>query len=227
LSLVLFDVDGTLLLSGGAGVRAMSRAFEQLFGVADALAGIEVAGRTDTFLVSSAFTRAGIADSPENHRRFRELYPVVLADEIQHRGQGRHGVMPGVPSLLDRLSADGAFHLALLTGNYQPAAFIKLRHFGLDRFFEWGAFGEESADRNELGRLAMERAVKRAVPPPACSRAIVVGDTPFDIACARAIGARSLAVATGSHSVEQLKESGADIAIDDLSDIDAAFRLLR
>src|SRR5688572_22084842 len=100
----------------------MSRAFAELFGVSEAFAGIEIAGRTDTFLSSQALTRGGLADSPENHRRFRDAYVAVLADEIQHPGRGRRGVMPGVPSLLERLRQDATFHLALLTGNYEPAA---------------------------------------------------------------------------------------------------------
>jgi phosphoglycolate phosphatase len=227
LSLILFDVDGTLLLSGGAGVRSMSRAFEQLFGVADAFAGIEVAGRTDTYLLSRAFRRAGLPDTAADHRHFREAYLAVLDDEIHHAGKGRRGVMPGVQPLLERLRHDGAFHLALLTGNYEPAAYLKLQHFGLGDFFGWGAFGDESEDRNELGRLVMRRAEARAVPIAARSRAIVVGDTPYDIACAHAIGARALAVATGSHSIEQLEQAGADVVVADLSDVDRTLSLLR
>jgi phosphoglycolate phosphatase-like HAD superfamily hydrolase len=227
LSLILFDIDGTLLLSGGAGVRGMTRAFEQLFGVADAFATIEVAGRTDTYLLSRALRGAGLSDTAENRQRFRDAYLAVLEEEIHHPGKGRRGVMPGVLPLLDRLREDGAFHVALLTGNYERAAQIKLAHFGLAGFFGWGAFGEDSEDRNELGRLALRRAEERAVPMPARTRAIVVGDTPYDVACARAIGARALAVATGSHSIEQLQQAGADAAVADLSDIDYALRVLR
>ncbi len=227
MSLILFDVDSTLLLSGGAGVRAMSNAFEQFFGVADAFAGIEIAGRTDTFLLSRALTRIGLPDTSANHQRFREAYLAALVEEIRKPGNGRRGLMPGVKPLLDRLRQDDAFHLALLTGNYEVAAQVKLQHFGLRDFFEWGAFGDESEDRNELARLAMRRAGERAVPMTARARAIVVGDTPHDVACAHAIGARSLAVATGSHSIEQLEQSGADMAVADLSDIDHALLLLR
>jgi len=227
LSLVLFDIDGTLLLSGGAGVRAMSRAFEQVFGIADAFAGIELGGRTDTFLLSRAIARAGVLDSPRNHRRFREAYLQVLSEEIHNPGSGRSEVMPGVQSLLEAAQQEPSLHLALLTGNYEPAAYLKLGHFGLRDFFGWGAFGEESEDRNDLGRVAMRRAAERAIPPAACSRAIVIGDTPYDIACAQAIGARALGVATGSHSVDQLRAAGADIAVPDLSDTTYVLSLLR
>lgn len=227
MSLLLFDIDGTLLLSGGAGIRAMTRAFEDVFGIADAFAGMEMAGRTDTFLVSGALARAGLPDLPEHHDRFREAYLVLLNEEIQRPGNGRRGVMPGVPSLLEALGQDAGLHLALLTGNYERAAYVKLQHFDLQRFFAWGAFGEDSHDRNELGHAALRRAEERAIPPTARARAVVIGDTPHDVACARAIGARALAVATGSHSVEALREAGADVAVSDLSDTDRILDLLR
>lgn len=227
LSLVFFDIDGTLLLSGGAGVRAMTRTFETVFGVPDAFAGITVAGHTDTFLVSAALMRANIPDTAEAHAQFREAYVPTLATEIQHLGTGRRGLMPGVRALLAALQSDGVFHAALLTGNYQAAARIKLTHFGVERFFEWGAFGEEAADRNDLGHIAMRRARQRTVPQTALDRAVVVGDTPQDIECARAIGARVIAVATGMYSVGDLEQAGADLALPDLSDTGRVLESLR
>lgn len=227
LSLVFFDIDGTLLLSGGAGVRAMTRTFETIFGVPDAFAGITVAGHTDTFLVSAALTRANIRDTAEAHAQFREAYVPTLAAEIQHPGTGRRGLMPGVQALLTALQSNGVFHAALLTGNYQAAARIKLTHFGVERFFEWGAFGEEAADRNDLGHIAMRRGRQRSVPQTALDRAVIVGDTPHDIACARAIGARVIAVATGMYSVADLEQAGADLALPDLSDTNRVLELLR
>jgi phosphoglycolate phosphatase len=226
LSLILFDIDGTLLLSGGAGVRSMTRAFEILFDVPDGFAGIEVAGHTDTFLLSQALNRAGITDTRETHERFRDAYLRILAEEIRQPGSGRHGVMPGVESLLAAVRAAPRFHLGLLTGNYELAAQIKLTHFGLCDFFSWGAFGEESADRNELARLAMGRARERSVPEAACARATIVGDTPHDIACARAVGARAIAVATGSYSAADLQLAGADVVLSDLSNTTEVLELL-
>jgi phosphoglycolate phosphatase len=227
LSLVLFDIDGTLLLSGGAGVRAMTRAFEEVFGVADAFAEIPVAGHTDTYLVSRALARTNLPDTPLMHARFRGAYLPILTEEIRQPGSGRRGVMPGVNSLLAAIAATESFHAALLTGNYEGAAGIKLAHFGLADFFAWGTFGEESPDRNELARIAMSRAQERRVPPEACARAIVVGDTPHDVACARAAGARAIAVATGSYSVADLEAAGAAIALADLSDTERVMSLLR
>lgn len=227
MSLLLFDIDGTLLLSGGAGLRAMSRAFEQLFGVKEAFAASDVAGRTDTYILSTALAAAGLPDTREAHERFREAYIPLLHEEIARAATGRYGVMPGIEILLPELRGRDGFHLALLTGNFEPAAFIKLGHFGLAAFFEWGAFGEESADRNELGRVALQRAEARAVPPRLRERAVVIGDTPHDVVCAHAIGARALAVATGNYTVDQLSAAGADVALPDLSDIDRVLDCLR
>lgn len=218
---MLFDIDGTLLLSGGAGVRAMTRAFEAHFGVARAFEGIRMAGRTDSYLLSLALANHGLADTPEAHAAFRAAYVRLLAEAITEPGHGRRGVLAGVEPLLAALHARNDCHLALLTGNYEAAAGIKLGHFGLRRFFAWGVFGEESADRNVLGRLAMERARQRGVPDAARAKAIVVGDTPDDIACARAAGLRAMAVATGSYSIHELEAAGADVTFADLSDTDA------
>jgi phosphoglycolate phosphatase len=224
-SLLLFDIDGTLLLSGGAGVRAMTRAFEAVFGVSDAFANSDVAGRTDTFLLSTALTRAGLADTAQHHAQFREAYVPLLQEEILKPPQGRTGLMPGIETLLDALRQRESLHLALLTGNFERAAYVKLGHFQIDGFFSWGVFGEESADRDELARVALRRAEQRAIPPPAREKAVVIGDTPHDVACARAIGARVIAVATGNYSEDALRAAGADVTLPDLTDTERVVRL--
>jgi phosphoglycolate phosphatase len=226
LSLVLFDIDGTLLLTGGAGVRAMTRAFEATFGIRDAFEGIPVAGRTDTYLLSQALRRSDTPDSPENHERFRGAYVALLAGEILQPGHGRRGLMPGVEALLAAMRQRQEFHIALLTGNYEHAAQIKLRHFNVATYFDWGVFGEESADRNELGRIAMTRAAERSVPARARAQAVVIGDTPHDVECAHAAGLRALAVATGSYSVSELEVAGADVVLADLSDVDGVLAIV-
>jgi len=225
-SLLLFDIDGTLLLTGRAGVRAMVSTFESLFGVADAFAGISMGGRTDSWLVSQAFARAGVADTPENHERFREAYLPRLAEEILRTGTGLKGVMPGVRALLDAARSLPELHLALLTGNYREAAEIKLGHFALWDYFGWGAFSDDAADRNALVPIARARAVARGVPDAARSRVVVIGDTPHDVACAAIAGACSIAVATGGHSRDELARAGADVVLDDLSDTERVLRLL-
>lgn len=226
MSLIFFDIDGTLLLSGGAGVRAMSRAFEQVFGVANVFANADVAGRTDTYLVSAALARAGLPDTPNAHARFRHAYVPLLRDEIIKPPRSRCGLMPGIQPLLDALQRREAVHLALLTGNFEGAAYTKLGHFGIHSFFTWGAFGEESPDRSELARVARRRAEARHVPAAARQRAVVIGDTPHDVACARAIDARVIAVATGNYSVDALRNAGADVTLPDLSDTEQVLRLL-
>ena len=142
----------------------------------------------------------------------------LLAEEIQHPGTGHKGLMPGVRELLDALSVFPDAYLALLTGNYRDAAAIKLTHFEIFDYFEWGAFSDDSADRNALVPIARSRAETYDVPPVAVERVIVVGDTPHDIACARCAGARSIAVATGGYSMEDLRAAGADEVVADLSD---------
>jgi phosphoglycolate phosphatase-like HAD superfamily hydrolase len=226
-ALVLFDVDGTLLLSGGAGARAMAIAFERVFGVADAFKGIPIAGFTDTFLVSCALARANVPDTADAHTSFRSAYLELLPDEIVKPGTGRKGLMPGVRELLDELASDPEMHPALLTGNYKVAAHIKLAHFGVGEYFSWGAFGEDSPDRAELAQLALRRAAARTVPRIACDNAVVIGDTPHDVACARAIGARVIAVATGNSTVDELRETGADTVVATLADTADVMKRLR
>jgi phosphoglycolate phosphatase len=217
-ALILFDIDGTLLLSGRAGLRAMTRAFQDTFGITDAFKGESFGGRTDSYLVSKALKTAGLPDTPENHHRFRDIYLPLLAEEIEHPGQGHKGLMPGARELLEALEELEHLHLALLTGNYREAAEIKLRHFELWDFFEWGAFSDDHHDRNELVPIAKSRAETYDIPVEAIGRVIVIGDTPHDIECARVAGARSIAVATGGYTIEQLKQAGADEALRDLSD---------
>lgn len=225
-ALILFDIDGTLLLSGRAGLRAMTRAFADTFGVADGFTHASFGGRTDSFLVSQALQAAGLPDSAENHARFREAYLPLLAEEIQHQGTGHKGLMPGARELIEALGEHDHLHLALLTGNYREAAEIKLTYFELWDYFEWGAFSDDAADRNALVPIARQRAEIYDVPPAALERVIVIGDTPYDIECARVAGAQSIAVATGGHSVDELRAAGGDVVLADLSDTRKVLALL-
>jgi phosphoglycolate phosphatase-like HAD superfamily hydrolase len=223
---VLFDIDGTLVLTGRAGLRAMGAAFQVLFGVPDAFEGVSMGGRTDSWLVSDALARWGLPDTPDNHARFRAAYLPRLAEEIRLPGTGAKGVMPGVRELLDRAASEPHLHLALLTGNYREAAEIKLRYFDLWHYFAFGAYSDDSADRNHLVPIARERAMAHGIPEAARARVVVIGDTPHDVACAAAGGARSIGVATGGHSCVELAKAGADIALEDLSDTAEVLRLL-
>ncbi len=225
-ALILFDIDGTLLLSGRAGLRAMTRAFADTFGITNAFEGQSFGGRTDSYLVSTALRANGMPDTPEQHERFRQIYIPLLAEEIEHPGTGHKGLMPGARELLEALGRHHHLHLALLTGNYREAAELKLQHFELWHFFEWGAFSDDAADRNALVPIARRRAETYDIPGEALERVIVIGDTPHDIECARVAGAKSIAVATGGFTVEQLREAGADEVLPDLSDTARVLTLL-
>jgi phosphoglycolate phosphatase-like HAD superfamily hydrolase len=134
--------------------------------------------------------------------------------------------MPGVRELLEALQEHPHLQLALLTGNYREAAAIKLRYFNLWQYFRFGVFSDDAADRNALVPIARTRAIEEGIPQAACSRVVVIGDTPHDVECAAVAGARCIGVATGGHSRDELKRAGADEALDDLSDTRRVLNLL-
>lgn len=224
--LVLFDIDGTLVLTGGAGVRAMNRALEDTLGHADGLDGIQVAGRTDWAILVDAVGKVGREIDDALLRTLRERYVANLAVEIEHPGKGPKAVMPGIRELLDVLSARDDIFVGLLTGNFEEGARIKLGHFGLWRYFTCGAFGGDAADRNALVPFAVERARACGLPEIPSSDVLVVGDTPHDVDCAHAAGAIAVAVATGGYTVDRLRETGAAVVFKDLSDTAAFLKLI-
>jgi phosphoglycolate phosphatase-like HAD superfamily hydrolase len=226
--LLLFDVDGTLVLTGRAGVRAMNRAFEDVFGVADGFAGLKFAGRTDFAIVTEAIANhdhSTAAARAAHLDAFRERYLEHLAQEIHADVPGK-GVLPGVRELLDALAGREDAVCALLTGNYRDGARIKLSYFDLWRYFEWGAFGGDTGNRNDLLVHALAEAAGRGLGAFGTDDIVVIGDTPHDIACARSGGARSIGVATGPHGVEELLSVGATVALADLSDTRAVLQTL-
>jgi phosphoglycolate phosphatase len=225
-TIILFDVDGTLVLTGGAGARAMSLAFEEIFSIRDAFAGIAMPGRTDAWILADAAAIHGIAAGSADLARFREIYLRHLVRELQHPGP-RKGVMPGVTALLEALVRNDQVYLALLTGNYEDAARIKLEYFDLWRYFRCGAFGDDAPDRDRLLPRAMTRVNACGGPAVPASQVVVIGDTPLDVQCAAAGGARSIAVATGNYDVEALEASGADLVLRDLSDAGPILDFLR
>jgi phosphoglycolate phosphatase-like HAD superfamily hydrolase len=225
-NLVLFDIDGTLVLTGGAGLRAMTRAVESLLGHPAALEGIPVAGRTDWIILTDVLRRLGRDLDEPLFQQLRAQYVAFLSEEMALPGRGVKAVMPGVRPLLDRLQPREDVWLGLLTGNFAEGARIKLEHFDLWKYFRCGAFGDDAADRNALVPFAVARARQEGLPDIAAGRVLVVGDTPHDIACARAAGAVPIGVATGGYTVEQLRRSGAGIVFEDLSDLDAFCALL-
>ena len=195
----------------------MSLAFQDLFGIRDAFAGIAFNGRTDAWLVATAAQAHGIAADSPDLGRFPSLYLNHLSREL-HRPGPRKGVMPGIEPLLDVLGSRDEAYLALLTGNYETGARLKLEYFDLWRYFTCGAFGDAAFDRNGLLPTAISQIRACGGPVVSASQIVVIGDTPLDVACARAGGARSIAVATGGHSAEELTASGADVVFDTLAD---------
>jgi phosphoglycolate phosphatase len=224
--LLLFDIDGTLIRSGGAGVRGMTRAFEAVFGVRRAFEGIAMAGRIDPQIITDALARAGIQATGDGLVSFRSAYSRFLVEELQAPMAAGGCVMPGVGRLLEALKARRDTFLALLTGNYSEAARVKLDHFGLWNYFRCGAFGEDASQRSELVAVALARVRTHGLAEDTPRDVFVVGDTPLDVACARAAGVGSIAVATGGCSVDLLKASGADAVFRDLTDTDAFLRVV-
>lgn len=224
--LVLFDIDGTLVLTGAAGLRAMNQACVELVGHADALDGIPVAGRTDRIILSEVAERAGRSLDDALLDELRGKYVANLRHEIELPGRGTKAVMPGIRPLLDALECRDDVFVGLLTGNFESGARIKLEYFDLWRYFRCGAYGDDAADRNALVPFALERARVCGLPDLAPEHILVVGDTPHDVACARASGAVPVAVATGTFTIEQLRASGAEIVFQDLTDTEAFLKLL-
>ncbi len=203
----------------------MSEAFAELFAIRDAFAGVSMAGRTDAGILADAVAAHGIrADAPEL-ARFPTIYAQHLTRELDKPGP-RKGIMPGIRPLLDALAARDDVHLALLTGNYEACAQLKLEYFDLWRYFRGGAFGDNAPDRNRLLPRAVAHVASCGGPTVEARDAIVIGDTPLDVACARASSARSIAVATGNFSVHELQSAGADLVFADLGDTDAVLRAL-
>lgn len=203
----------------------MSRAFEELFGIADAFAGTPAAGRTDAWITADVLAKHRIARDDPRVYEFRDVYLRHLQQTIHEPGP-RKGTMPGIPALLDALSARDDVYLALLTGNFEASAKVKLEYFDLWRYFACGAFGDEATERNGLLQKALARVVECGGPKVRPRDAVIIGDTPLDVAVAVAGGARSIAVATGSSSVEDLRAAGADVVFPDLSDVPAVLRAI-
>ena len=221
-TLLLFDIDGTLLTSGGCGERSLRLAVRDTFGVDDDLHDIEIAGRTDTGIARQLLRKHGRAETAEGIAEVLGNYlrhlPVLLPES-----QGR--LLPGVEALLPLLQPRSDVVLGLLTGNLESGAEHKLTHYGVWKYFGFGAFADDHHERDRLGPFALSRARERGH-EIALSRTFVIGDTPHDISCARAIGAKAVAVATGVFRSEQLAPHTPDILLEDLGDIPATMKAL-
>jgi phosphoglycolate phosphatase-like HAD superfamily hydrolase len=228
--LVLFDIDGTILLTAGAGRRAIIAALEEEVGDTAAFRQVRFDGKTDPQIVTELLEAAG-HQGPHASDRVSAIcrrYVELLAGELE-RHAARTTLMPGVHQLLERLDGEESAILGLLTGNVAEGAALKLRSAGLDPSrFRVGAYGSDSAHRPELPPIAARRAEQFFGRVPRGSEVVIIGDTPADIACGGCIAARAVAVATGGYSVADLAACGPHAVFEDLTDtdrvIDAIFR---
>ena len=222
--LILWDIDGTLIVSHGAGVRAMEKALVKRFGVTCDLSQIDWAGRTDSWITGAVFRHVGLPDTPQNSHAYLEAYLELLPRELRDGRQGR--VLPGVLELLETLHRRTDLAQGLLTGNLRRGAELKLTHYQVWHYFEFGAFADDSPRRNDLGPHALRRAKERHAVDFAPGNTFIIGDTPHDIECGKVIGARTIAVATGTYSLPELLAHQPTAAFKDFSDTAAFLRVI-
>lgn len=211
----LFDIDGTLLSSGGAGKAAMEAALAAEFGVAELRGRVSYSGRTDRAIVRDLFRLHGIEESPQHWQRFIDAYLRGLPAHLTNY-QGR--VLPGIADLLQHLRSQNDVALGLLTGNVREGARLKLGHYQLAHHFSFGGYGDHHWERDDVAREALAEVQRHLNGQVSLDRVWVIGDTPLDVRCARSIGVRVAAVATGWHSIAELEAERPDLVLTDLSD---------
>jgi phosphoglycolate phosphatase-like HAD superfamily hydrolase len=211
----LFDIDGTLIASGGAGKAALEVAMASEFGIPHVIEKLELSGRTDRAIIRDLFRMHVIEETPENYRRLVEGYlrhlPASLAS---HRGR----ILPGIAALLAQLQQRGDVAVGLLTGNVRAGARVKLGFFGLYNYFGFGGYGDHHLDRDDVAREALAEVRQRFDGEVVLERIWVIGDTPLDVRCARSIGVKVAAVCTGWHPREELADHRPDLLLTDLAD---------
>jgi phosphoglycolate phosphatase len=224
--LILFDIDGTLIWARGAGHRALVEAMEAVFGTAGPHEAYDWRGKTDPLIVRDLMRLAGVSEDVIRERlgacftRYVRRLEAILADGHPV------DILPGVAALLPRLAACPDVVVGLLTGNVEGGARTKLHPTGLLPFFRIGAFGSDDWDRRRLPAIARERARVLTGHEIPFSATTIIGDTPLDVDCARACGARALGVATGQHSQDELAACSPDLLFADFSEVDAALQAL-
>ena len=222
--LVLFDIDGTLLSAGGAGGRALRDALLEVYGETGPIGSYSMGGRTDPQIVRELLTAAGMA-MDDIEPRLDGVWDAYLRNLPREIGRAQVRALPGVPALLDRVDAGGpSTVLGLLTGNVVQGARMKVEAAGLAfGRFRVGAYGSDHWQRPELPAVAARRARELTGTEYAGKEIVIIGDTPFDIACGEHLGVRTIAVATGGHTAASLAACGPDYLFHDLSDVDAGW----
>ncbi len=224
--LALFDIDGTLLREGIAPKLAFARALRETFDTTGPISGFRFAGMTDPQCVAEIMRMAGIADDVIQERRDQCLERYVTHLRVEMRNHDGAKLFPGVKEVLGRLHGRDDVLVGLLTGNVQPGAMLKLDRFKLGEYFRFGAFGDDHEDRCELARIALEKAGRLTGRPVRGDDTTVIGDTPRDVACARAIGARAVIVATGLVSRDELERAKPDIILESFADVEGTLQAI-
>ena len=224
--IILFDIDGTLISTAGCGIAAMNRAFHEVFGLENALDGVAIAGCTDSSIAVNVLEENSIQWTEERMNAVKELYYSNLQEELENENRSKK-LLPGFPCLLSELQACPEFHLGLLTGNWREGAKIKLNYFGLWDYFEFGAFGDDHHDRNELLPFALQRMRRSQNHPTDRHHVFVIGDTPRDVQCGRPYDAVTIAVATGPYSVERLSQEDPHYVLDNLRNVKDFLGIIR
>lgn len=218
MKILLFDIDGTLIDSDGAGKRSLEHAFKEVCNIDSAMDSVPLAGKTDPLIIREGLARKNIQASADLLRDLKESYIKHLKHEIITADKK---LKPGVAELLNALASCASCdsnHLGLLTGNIDEGARIKLESLGIYKFFTFGAYGSDNEDRDRLLPYAQSRYESNTGCTARGEEFVVIGDTPLDVACAKPHGAMSIAVATGCHSEDELRSAGADVVLADLSD---------
>jgi len=214
--LVLFDIDGTLLLTGGAGKIAFERAFEELYGIPDAWGDIAPDGKTDPIIFEEIFQRAlNRKPTDEEHETLKLRYSQYFRPALLEATNFR--LMPGIPELLRLLRQRKGVLSGLATGNFEMTAWLKLERGGIRPYFGFGGFGSDSRDRLRLTEKAIERAKDLTGEEPARNAVFVVGDTPHDVQAGKALGLKTVAVATGKLPAAELERSKPDFLFENFS----------
>jgi phosphoglycolate phosphatase len=224
MKLLLFDIDGTLIHARGAGIRAINRAFSDLYDIEDAMQGIKPDGKTDPLILREMFRNTLNRDylGGEADRIYRG-YLLYLEEEMKKRNPIT--VLDGISQILKAISLRDDLKLGVATGNIEEGAWIKLRHSGLDSYFEFGAFGCDSEDRGEIIRIAIKKGERIFNTCSGFNEVFVIGDTPFDIIHGKEAGATVFGVATGSYSLGDLEIYDPDYLFEDFSDVDMALKV--
>jgi len=217
------DIDGTLILTGGAGQAAFARTLADDFGITEINRRVQFAGRSDRAIAMDLFRSHGIEPSPENWLRFCAGYLTRL-EEALARHQGN--VLPGVAELLSMLAVRGDVAVGLLTGNVREGAKRKLAFYGLWEHFPFGGFGDDHVERCDIAAAAMAAARLHLNGSSGLGQVLVIGDTLHDISCGRSIGARCVAVPTGHTTAEELGTGSPDVLVETLADAGPILALL-